>query len=255
MRELAGHRGLKGDPTSEVVVHVLGCFSVSVNGSTVDLAPTAQRVLALLALDDRPRERELVAGTLWPDSSQTEAAASLRTALWRIRRRESHLIICDNRAIRLSPGTTVDLQMMATGVRELVNGEWSDTTGVDELLKLDLLPGWYDDWVIAERERARQLRLHGLEALARHQAAREKFTDALETALTAVRCDELRESAHRVVIEIHVAEGNLSEAVRHYANFAARLKAELNLDPSPRMVQLIESLMRRSHVPAMVTLP
>lgn len=246
MRESGATWESRSASAAKIEVQVLETFSVTSNGTRIRLAPTAQKVVALLALGRGLRERELIAGTLWPDSSQSAAAASLRTALWRIRRRDAELITGDQHVIGLSPEVTVDLQEMVGAVQHLVAGEGGESPDIFELLQAELLPGWYDDWVVAERERARQLRLHGLEALAQHQAARGRFTDAIETALAAVRCDDLRESAHRVVIQIHAAEGNLSEAIRHYAMFAAHLKAELNLDPSPRMVHLIQSLMRSS---------
>lgn len=246
MREPATHRESMRSSTAKVEVQVLETFRVSVSGISIRLVPTAQRVVALLALRRGPRERELIAGTLWPDSSQSEAAASLRTALWRIRITDTGLITGDQHVIGLSPDVAVDLEQMVVTVQHLVAGVEENSPHTFELLRAELLPGWYDEWLIAEREWARQLRLHGLEALAQHHAARGRFADAIETALAAVRCDDLRESAHRAVIEIHAAEGNISEAIKHYAEFAAHLKAELNLDPSPKMVQLMQSLVRDS---------
>jgi DNA-binding SARP family transcriptional activator len=246
MRKPATYRGSRRSSTAKVEVQVLETFRLSVSGISIRLAPTAQRVVALLALRRGPRERELIAGTLWPESSQSEAAASLRTALWRIRIIDTELITGDQHVIGLSPDVAVDLEELVVTVQHLVAGMEEDSPHTFELLRADLLPGWYDEWLIAERESARQLRLHGLEALAQHHAARGRFADAIETALMAVRCDDLRESAHRTVIEIHAAEGNISEAIRHYAEFATRLKSELNLDPSPKMVQLMQSLLRNS---------
>ena len=82
----------------------------------------------------------------------------------------------------------------------------------------DLLPSWYDDWVIVERERLRQIRVHALEELSRRLAAGHRYGDAIDAALAAIAADPLRESAHRRLIEAHLAEGNVSEAIRQYAD-------------------------------------
>jgi DNA-binding SARP family transcriptional activator len=105
----------------------------------------------------------------------------------------------------------------------------------------ELLPGWYDDWVITEREHLRQLRLHALEALARELAARGRHAVAIEVALSAIALDPLRESGHRTLISLYLAEDNLSEAARHLRIFAGLLREELGVAPSPRMMQLVTS--------------
>ena len=83
-----------------------------------------------------------------------------------------------------------------------------------------LLPGWYDDWVVLERERLRQLQLHALDRLAAALLAAEEPGRALDAALVAVQADPLRESAHRIVVRIHLREGNALEALRAYERFA-----------------------------------
>jgi DNA-binding SARP family transcriptional activator len=61
----------------------------------------------------------------------------------------------------------------------------------------DLLPDWVDDWLVHDRERLHQLRLHVLEALADRLAGDGRYGLALDVALAALRSDTLRESAHR----------------------------------------------------------
>ncbi len=103
----------------------------------------------------------------------------------------------------------------------------------------ELLPDWYDDWVMFERERLRQLRLHALEILCRRLAAAGSFGPAVDAGLAAVLGEPLRESAQRVLIEAHLAEGNRSEAIRQYNSYRVRLYAELGLQPSPSLRRLV----------------
>jgi SARP family transcriptional regulator, regulator of embCAB operon len=81
-------------------------------------------------------------------------------------------------------------------------------------LSADLLPGWYDDWVLTEAEDWRQFRLHGLEALAGQLTAAGRWGEAAGAARAAVRAEPLRESGHAALIHVYLAEGNQSQAVR-----------------------------------------
>ena len=106
----------------------------------------------------------------------------------------------------------------------------------------ELLPDWYDDWVVIERERFRQLRVHALERLCERLTSERRFTEAVETGLAAVEGEPLRESAHRVLIHAHLAEGNAAEALRQYGVFRGLLRDRLGLEPSGQMDALVRPL-------------
>ncbi len=103
----------------------------------------------------------------------------------------------------------------------------------------DLLPDWYEDWVLVERERFRQLRLHALEAMCRRLADAGSYALALEAGLAAVAAEPLRESAQRLVVGVHLAEGNLGEALRQYDRYARHLADACGATPSPAMSRLL----------------
>ena len=109
-------------------------------------------------------------------------------------------------------------------------------------LRGDLLPGWYDDWVLLERERLRQVRLQALEAVAARLASLGRHGEALQAAHAAIRAEPLRESAHRLMVRIHLAEGNVAEAVRAYELFRTMLEHELGVPPSELMTRLVRHL-------------
>jgi DNA-binding SARP family transcriptional activator len=106
----------------------------------------------------------------------------------------------------------------------------------------ELLPDWYEDWVLIEREHFRQLRLHALERLCVELTAAGRFAEATEAGLAAVQGEPLRESAHRVLISAYLAEGNPGEAVRQHAFFSRILKQQLGLEPSDLMTDLMRAL-------------
>jgi DNA-binding SARP family transcriptional activator len=114
-----------------------------------------------------------------------------------------------------------------------------------DVLGQDLLPGWDVEWLAVDQETFRQKRLHALERSAGVLCESGRFTDALDAGLGAVRSEPLRESAHRRVIEVHLAEGNHAEALRQYDRYRLLLADELGLRPSDSIRRLVAPLLGR----------
>jgi DNA-binding SARP family transcriptional activator len=104
---------------------------------------------------------------------------------------------------------------------------------------LDLLPGWYDDWVIIERERIRQRVLHAMEALCRQLTLSARYDEALAVARAAIAAEPLRESAQRVLLETLLATGCPSEAWEAYTAFADLVRSELGVEPSRSLTAMV----------------
>jgi len=231
----------------DFTVGLLGGFGVFINGSALGVPSTSQRLLAFLALRGRMVARAVVAGTLWPDASQGHAYSNLRSALSRIQTRAREALVTSKLELGLAEDVTVDLHYAQALARRLLDR----TAAVDPshlsmaavtALSLDLLPGWYDDWVQIEAEDWRQLRLHALEALAGHLTGAGRWGEAAGAARAAVRAEPLRESSHVALIQVYLAEGNQSEAVRDFVQYRALLHAELHLEPTSRLRELVQGL-------------
>ena len=206
-------------------------------GQVVPVPMTVQRVLAFLALHDRMLPRSEVAGALWLDASEERATASLRSALWRLRRPGDALVEASPNHLQLAAGVRVDYREAVGQARALLD-EASGEVVLEHSagwLSQELLPGWWEDWVLAERERFRQLRLHALEARCRRLARAGRFAQAVQSGLAAVALEPLRESAHQLLISVHLAEGNRIEAIRQYRRYQRLLREELALEPSPQV--------------------
>jgi DNA-binding SARP family transcriptional activator len=109
-------------------------------------------------------------------------------------------------------------------------------------LKGDVLPGWYDDWVLFARERYRQLRVRALEILSAALCGAGLYADAIEMALSAIEADPLRESSHRALINVCIAEGNPADAIREFESYRGLLARELGVSPSRAIEKLVEPL-------------
>ena len=108
-------------------------------------------------------------------------------------------------------------------------------------MRIDLLPGWYDDWALVERERVRQRLLHALEALSCQLARAGRCAEAVEAAMMAVTAEPLRESAQRVLIQAHLAEGNWVEGRRTFEAYRDVLDRELGVQPDPELAAMAPS--------------
>jgi DNA-binding SARP family transcriptional activator len=222
---------------------LLGGFSLRHGDDPVDFPLSAQRLLAFLALQNRPLQRGHVAGALWPRASERRSQASLRTALWRVQHvTGAQTVDASHTRLELGPGVRVDVREALELVEAVDVGDLPPVRRTLALLDADLLPDWDDDWLVPDVERWRQLRLHSLETLAGRFAEAGRFAGAVEAALAAVRAEPLRESANRCLVSVHLAEGNSLEALRAYETFRRALRSDLGMEPSARMALLIDGL-------------
>lgn len=149
-----------------------------------------------------------------------------------------------SREVALDPEVSVDVRDLTKRTHRLALAPPADDEGLLELLTEagELLPDWDDEWLIADRERMRQLRLHALEQLSERLATEGHFALAVDAALMAIADDPLRESARRALIRVHMAEGNVHDALAQYAAYRAIMRDDLGLDPSPQMEALLQEL-------------
>jgi DNA-binding SARP family transcriptional activator len=240
---------MNSEPTdrSDCEVSLLGSFGFSVGGRPRRGLPHgSQRLLAFLALRDRPVTRTAIAGALWPDASEEHAHASLRSALSRLTGLARTIVRATSQELQLDDEVSVDLRDARLIVHRLLNPGMTQDSDLSNLaisiLSVDLLPDWYDDWAVAEAEEWRQLRLHALDALADRLTAAERYADATSAALAAVKAEPLRETAHAALIRVYLAEGNRAEALDAYDHYRTLLDSELGLEPTPLIHSLVKNL-------------
>jgi DNA-binding SARP family transcriptional activator len=198
------------DLTTDARVALLDGFALALPGgcpaaTADDLPHGVQRLVAYLSLYRRPA-RTAIAGELWPEVPEDNAHRSLRSALWRLQKVAPGLVEVSGGTLSLARTVRVDVRELTEWAQRMLDpGSDADASAAPDVgLRGELLPGWYDDWVLLERERLRQLRMHALEALA----------------------------------------GKLARAVRAYDAFRAMLAEELGVAPSQQMDRLICDLPR-----------
>ena len=159
-------------------IHLLGGFSLDIGSDHVYLPQACQRLLALVALRG-PIVRESVSSLLWPGAPRARAAGNLRSVLWRLDTRAAQLLRTHRDRLALSHASTVDVDQLVEAADAVADASVDDEirrSVRDRLLRQEeLLPDWFDDWVLLERERLARLRLRALQELSAVLVSRGRF--------------------------------------------------------------------------------
>jgi DNA-binding SARP family transcriptional activator/tetratricopeptide (TPR) repeat protein len=233
--------------TLEVVLRarLLGVLEVELDGTVID-SPPSQRpwaVFAYLALAPRPVPRAELASRFWPDVLDQSARASLRSALWTLRRPLGERLVVEGERVGVS-----DEHGLWVDVREF---ERLAPVTPEEALALcrgDLLEGVEDDWALSARERHRERVIELLEELAQAAVRRGETREAIDLTRRQVERDPFDEDAHRRLITRLGAAGDRAGAIRVYQTLTERLRRELGVAPSATTRELVGQL--RAETPA-----
>ena len=220
-------------------LRVLGFWQLRYNGVPIAVGARQQRLLTALALL-HTQPRRVLATRLWPDSPERQSAGNLRASVFRISHELPELLSAAE-PLRLDSAVRVDLHE----VRELITritfagGLPVPPESIDLLQDADLLPGWYEEWVIEQQDHLLNQRIQALEAVAHTYLAAGSFSRALHAARAATVVDPLRESAQHLLVRCHLAEDNYASALRAYRSFRAQLDRELGVEPSAHFAELL----------------
>ena len=178
--------------------------------------------IAYLAVHPRPQARAALAADLWPNASGERLLSDALVAV----AVPGLLVERSDGALALAPDVEVDLAEAMHLVRVLPEIPASEDTDT-KLLTADILPGWTAAWIAVERERFRQLRLHAIEVRSQRLTAVGRHDAAVAMAEVAARSAPSRESARRVLIEAHLAQGNIAAAVAEYDSYHELLRSSV----------------------------
>jgi DNA-binding SARP family transcriptional activator len=237
------------------VLHLFSGPFVTYGPRRVDIPEGSKRLLVFVALHRGRVERRYAAGALWPAGDDIRAAGNLRSALWRLNGAGIDLLWADKHGLAMREDVFVDSQVISAWAARVIGRSAS----VHDLRmmpwgaeRLDLLPGWYDDWALVERERVRQRLLHALDALSRQLVRLRRCGEAVEAAAMAVKAEPLRESAQRALIEAHLAEGNWVEGRRRFEAYRKLLDRELGTQPDPELAAMVHRPAAQRRQPAAI---
>jgi predicted ATPase/DNA-binding SARP family transcriptional activator len=218
-------------------VRLIGRFEVRWESKTVTLSTrAAQSLFAYLILTAGTlHRREKLAGMLWPEESDQKARTFLRNELWRIRKaltptaNVEHLI-ADNLTVGFNPSSAYQLD--AAAVQNL-----NDTAPADELINAlsnyhgELLPGFYEDWVVLEREHLQVLFEQKIARLLEMLEKDQRWNDILEWAERWISLAQAPEAAYRALMVAYDALGDHAKVASTFERCKKALR-QLDLEPS-----------------------
>ncbi len=193
-----------------------------------------------------PQRRDTILGMFWPELDQDHARNALSKAVHFLRRSLGEAAISSRSADELALDDTivwVDVRAFGTALE----GDW-----IDEALELyrgDLLPSFFvqeapsfEQWLEQERARLRSRAAAAARLLAeRHEAGRH-LTLAVGVARQAVELSNGDERPLRRLIELLDRLGDRAGALRAYEEFARKLATELEVEPAPETVALVQRI-------------
>ncbi len=230
-----------------LTIHLFGPLRVRVHGKPMPRvrARSAEWLLALLVLrHGRTVPRSWLAGTLWPDSEETQALQNLRHALLSLRK------ALGSEAGRIQSPTrdtlTLDLSGIETDVlrfdQAIRQGEEAALRGAVEVYIGPLLEGCLEEWVFPERASREQACLRALETLADAAEQRCDYAEALILLRRAQGMDALRDTTQRALMRVLATGGDTPAALASYRDYRLLLRQEMNLDPDEETVRLYQQL-------------
>lgn len=224
-------------PCTEPVVEInlIGGFSLTCNGATVSVPPAAQKLMALLALQGPQLTRARVAGVLWGERDEVQAAARLRTALWKANT-DVPTIVATQTHLRLHSHVVITHQHLLEELRVRLDHPASFPRRIQDYvvpLRRELLADWYDEWTLIERERFRQARLHLFDELSNKLLDEERHAEAIDVALTVLDDEPFRNAPNQTLITAHLIEGNRMEALRQFQRYDELMLKEFGVN-APR---------------------
>ena len=237
--------------------HLFGKFSALCDSQPLkglDASKDQQLLSFLLIRRNQHHSREAVAGMFWGDQSTERSKKYLRQSLWHLQAAfgQSNYLLIEHDWLRINPFERpwCDVEefekafnaaqgVPATQLNEAQARQLKDAVA---LYRDDLLTGWYQDWVLFERERLQNEYLLLLDKLSAYSELHHEYEQSQTYAGHILRYDPARERTHRQLMRLYYLSGDRTAALRQYERCVSALKRELGVRPERRTIDLHEQI-------------
>ena len=252
-------------------ISLLGEIIIRLDGEPLTRFRSQKEIalLAYLAHTGQTHNREALADLLWEARSTKQSLSNLRTALARLRKQVGDHLVVTRKTVAVTPAVheltdSVRFQKMLAGT-----GREMSPAGRNLLVQgLDLYSGEFmagfslaqtprfNDWLMVEQERLRQIAMNGYRQLAGRQEEQGAFAAGATTAQKWVTWDPLDETAQQQLMRLLAYDGRVAEAIRVYEKCRDLLQTELAVPPAPATTALYKSIQDGSlRTPDIITAP
>jgi predicted ATPase/DNA-binding SARP family transcriptional activator len=229
-----------------IEINMLGRFEIQNDGKAVQLGSRpASALLAYLALTRGTKHpREKLAGLFWPESTDQNARKNLRQALWRLRKSLGNdFLEIDGNSITFLPSRNVRLDTALVDAEED-----SDLEAAVSSYQGELLPGFYEDWVLLERDRLAAAFAHKMHQLLNRLLVEKRWDDVLRWSEYWISSGQISEAAFRALMRAHAAQGERVQVERDYQRCVDALQSDIGVMPSEETQALFDSILSGEYV-------
>ena len=232
---------------AQLQVALLGKPQFKRKGQPLDLTSVkGQALLAYLAATRQPHSRSALAGLLWSDSPEEVARTNLRATLSQLRKVVGDIVLGTRRTVELNPDSHIWLDI---ALLEHAASSGNDLATAANLYRGDFLDDFYvpeaelfEEWLLVERERLRQLALSVLGQLADIALEQGDYATGIRAARQLLSIEPWHEAGHRQLITLLAADGQVSTALAQFESCKRMLAEELGIEPSTETATLVEAI-------------
>ncbi len=230
-----------------IEARLLGVPTIRCDGKLVHLAlrKTLGILTYLLLHRGTPIARAHLATLFWPDDDEAAARANVRRHLHQLDKAlpsaAEPWFVADTRSVRWNERAHIDFDVAT--LEEIAAGRGDDAALAD-LYGGDLCESYFEEWIVPERERLRQLALETLMRSAARARGAGDLARSIARLQAVLRIDPYREDALRALVRARYDAGDRAGALAEYDAFVDRLRAEIDVDPMPESVALYDAIVR-----------
>jgi len=226
----------------------------------------AKALLVYLTVTGRVHFRSSLAGLLWGEIPQSRATNNLRVVLSNLRHLFPGYLITTRLTVEFNRNAPywLDVEEFEKRVRSYESGVRSEESQPSilssqplihnlhkavELYQGDFLQGFhlpkapsFEEWMLIQRERLRQMALQALHELVRYHTLRGEYAAGIKYATQLLTLDPWREEAHRELMRLLALTGQRSAALTQYEKCRYLLESELGLEPLEETKALYERI-------------
>ncbi len=233
----------------------LGPIVVSIDGKEVKGAAwssaKSKELFFYFLSNQAPITREACLASLWPDLDEARAASNFHASLYRLRRATYFDIVeRDGGRYGLNPSARLffdaaEFERRLEDASSFPRGAAGRIRLLKEAIALYRGPfaaEFYSEWAEAIRARLESKFLAALASLGGYHFAEGHYEEALQLCDRILEADRYNDEAHRLKIEICLAQDDRVSANRHYRRYLKLAQEELLAEPSDLILRLRERI-------------
>jgi predicted ATPase/DNA-binding SARP family transcriptional activator len=220
------------------------------------ISTKSRALLCYLAVTGQPHSREKLAGLLWGDKPEKSAKANLRKSLSTLRQVLGNALIINRQSVAFNRDSAyqLDVEVFETALAEddPAPEKLNPLREAVELYRGDFLEGLsvrqalgFEEWVLSERERLRQMAIQALKRLSAVYTVRGEYAAGIEVTHQLLSLEPWQEEAHQQLMILLARSGQHSAALAQYDTCRRILAEELGVEPLPETQALYHRLKTR----------